>query len=415
MSGPAGRVVATGAGPVVGPRKAGYGTVIVGGAVMGSSLAYWLSENPDHADTVLVVEMDPTFERSSTTLSEASIRHQFSEPLNIRLSMFATEFIADFHNNVQVDGESPELGFRDTGYLFLATDDGMDVLRENHETQRSCGAEVVLLSADDLAGRFPYLYVDDLTGASLGLRNEGTLDAYSLMRGFQQRARHNGVEYVTDRVVGLRSADGGDRITHVELASGAVVACDRVVNCTGPRARWMADLVELPLPVEPRIRGAWVFACRTPLDGPTLPLTIDTTGMHVRTEPPHYVAGMPPIDDVAVDVDDFDVRRDEWEDQIWPALVHRIPAFERIGVTHSWVGHYAYNTLDHNGVVGAADAVPNFYFCNGFSGHGLQQSAGVGRALSELITYGEYRTIDLSQMSHNRIVRGEPFLEKAII
>ena len=405
----------TGRGRGGGPREAAYDTVIVGGAVMGSSLAYWLSENPDYDGTILVVEMDSTYERASTTLSEASVRHQFSEPVNIRLSMFATEFIAEFHEHVQVDGESPDLGFRDTGYLFLATDDGMDVLRENHEAQRSCGAEVALLSPGELADRFEYMHIDDLAGASLGLRNEGTLDAYSLMRGFQQRARHNGVEYATDRVVGLRTTPTRNWVTHVEMASGAVVACDRVVNCTGPRARWMADLVDLALPVEPRIRGAWVFDCRTPLHGTTLPLTIDTTGMHVRTEPPHYLAGMPPVDDIAVDPEDFAVREAEWEDHIWPALVHRIPAFERIGVTHRWVGHYAYNTLDHNAVVGPAGAVPNFYFCNGFSGHGLQQSAGVGRALNELITYNEYRTIDLSQMGHDRIVAGEPFLERAII
>ena len=95
---------------------------------------------------------------ASTTLSEASVRHQFSEPVNIRLSMFATEFIAEFHEHVQVDGESPDLGFRDTGYLFLATDDGMDVLRENHEAQRSCGAEVALLSPGELADRFAVSY-----------------------------------------------------------------------------------------------------------------------------------------------------------------------------------------------------------------------------------------------------------------
>ena len=153
-----------------GPARTFYDTVIVGGAVMGSSLAYWLSEDPGHDGTVLVVEPDPTYQKSSTTLSEASIRHQFSEPVNIRLSMFATEFLADFHDRVQVEGESPDLGFRDTGYLFLASDDGMGVLRENHEVQRSCGAEVALLNPDELADRFPYLYVDDLAGGSLGLR-----------------------------------------------------------------------------------------------------------------------------------------------------------------------------------------------------------------------------------------------------
>ncbi len=401
-----------------GPDRASYDTVIIGGAVMGSSLAYWLSENPDHDGTVLVVEPDPTYEKSSTTLSEASIRHQFSEPVNIRLSMFATEFFADFHQNVQVEDEAPDLCFRETGYLFLATDDGMDVLRENHEVQRSCGAEVALLTPGDLADRFPYLFVEDLVGASLGLRHEGTLDAYCLMRGFQQRARHNGVEYLTDRVVDLRLAgadDGGRRVTHVELASGDVVSCGRVVNCAGPRGRWIAEMAGLELPVEPRIRAAFVFACREALNGPTLPLTIDTTGVHVRTEPPHYLAGAPPLNDVEVDPHDFAVRHEQWEEVIWPALAHRIPAFERIGVTHSWAGHYAYNTLDHNAVVGPAAAVPNFYFCNGFSGHGFQQSAGVGRGLSELITYGGYRTLDLAELGHDRIVRGEPFLEKAII
>ena len=398
-----------------GPSRTAYDTVIVGGAVMGSSVAYWLSENPDFDGPVLVVEMDPTYERSSTTLSEASIRHQFSEAVNIRLSMFATEFIGNFHENVQVSGESPELGFRDTGYLFLATSDSMDVLRENHEVQLSCGAEVALLTPGQLADRFGYLFVDDLDGASLGLRHEGTLDAYSLMRGFQQRARHNGIEYITDQVVGLRTDGAGCRITHVELASGTVMACDRVVNCAGPRARWVADLIGLPLPVEPRIRGAWVFDCQEELDGPTLPLTIDTNGMHVRAESPHYVAGIPPADDVEVDPDDFAVRRDEWEDLIWPALVHRIPAFERIAVTHSWAGHYAYNTLDQNAIVGPAHPVANLIFANGFSGHGLQQAPGVGRAVAELLTYGKYTSIDLSQLGYGRIVAGEPFPESAII
>lgn len=392
-----------------------WDTVIVGGAVIGSSVAYWLSENPDYDGTVLVVEPDPTYQRASTTLSEASIRHQFSNPINIALSQFATEFLADFHTHVEVDDEAPDLGFRDTGYLFLATESGMEAMRENHETQVACGAQVALLNPAELTARFPYLFVDDLAGGSLGLRHEGSLDAYSLMRGFQGRARRNGVEYATDRVVDLALNDAGNRVAGVELASGRMVDCGWVVNCAGPRARWIAEMAGLELPVEPRIRSVFSFDCRESLGGSLLPLTIDPCGLHVRTDPPHYLTGIPPDPDLEVDPDDFRVRHDEWEEQVWPALVHRIPAFERIGVTHTWAGHYAYNTLDQNAVVGPAGPVPNFLFANGFSGHGLQQSPGVGRAISELITYGEYQTLDLRELGYDRILRAEPFVERSVI
>jgi glycine/D-amino acid oxidase-like deaminating enzyme len=171
----------------------------------------------------------------------------------------------------------------------------------------------------------------------------------------------------------------------------------------------------LPLPVEPRIRSVFQFACRERLEGAPLPLTIDPTGLHVRTEPPHYLAGIPPDPDTEVDPDDFRVRHDDWEERVWPTLASRIPQFERIRVTQTWAGHYAYNTLDTNAVIGPAEQVPNFFFANGFSGHGLPQSPGVGRGVSELITYGAYRTLDLTQLGYGRIVAGEPFPEQAII
>ena len=197
-----------------------WDTVIIGGAVIGSSVAYWLSENPDYDGTVLVVEPDPTYQRASTTLSEASIRHQFSNPINIALSQFATEFLADFHTHVEVDDEAPDLGFRDTGYLFLATESGMEAMRENHEVQVACGAEVALLNPAELTARFPYLFVDDLAGGSLGLRHEGSLDAYSLMRGFQGRARHNGVWRKRRRNASSSKANSSSRLIGFFSGSG---------------------------------------------------------------------------------------------------------------------------------------------------------------------------------------------------
>ncbi len=170
----------------------------------------------------------------------------------------------------------------------------------------------------------------------------------------------------------------------------------------------------IEIPVEPRKRYTFIFAAETPLDR-DLPLTIDPAGVHVRSDGAYYMAGCPPDDDPAVDYDDFEQDHSLWQEKVWPVLAHRIPQFEAIKLINSWVGHYAYNTFDQNAIVGPHTTVGNFLFANGFSGHGLQQSPAVGRGISELITYGAYRTLDLSPFSFARIEKGQPFLEKAVI
>jgi len=389
-----------------------WDVVIVGGAVIGSSVAYFLTENTGFDGSVLVVEPDPTYEQSSTTLSLASIRHQFSKPINIEISMFGTDFARDFHGRVEVEGDAPDLAFRETGYMFCAAESSLPQLRRNVTLQQHHGADVKLLNTQEVADRFPYLNVDDLAGCSLGETGEGTLDAYSLLMGFKQRARHNGAVYTTDRVSGLVTT--GARVTHVDLASGQRVGCDYVVNAAGTCASHIASLVGLDLPVEPRRRSVFVFACDVPIER-RFPLTVDTTGVHVRTEGPYFVAGGVPPNDTAVETSDFAVAADEFYDQVWPALAHRIPQFDRIKLLRSWAGHYAYNTLDQNAVVGAPPQLENFLFANGFSGHGLQQAPAVGRGISELVTYGSYRSLDLSDLGYERILNGEPFVEEAII
>jgi glycine/D-amino acid oxidase-like deaminating enzyme len=390
----------------------GYDVVCIGGALMGSASAYFLSENPDFDGTILVVEPDPSYERASSSLSGNSIREQFSNPVNIRASQFGMDFVADFHERVQVDGESPNLGFRGTGYLFLATEDGMPILRSNHEIQRGEGAGARLLDPVELAAEFPYMSTEGLAGASHGGLREGSLDGWALLQGFRQRALHNDVTYVRDRVVALTTHGG--RVEGVELESGRSVACGHVVNAAGPRASLIAAMAGLELPVEPRRRMTFVFDCRTPIEH-NVPLTITPQGVHFRREYEHYVTGCTPAIDVPVEPDDFERRDDEFNDIIWPVLAQRVPQFDRISVIASWAGHYAYNTMDHNMVIGPPPGVDNFIFANGFSGHGLQQSPAVGRGVSELIIHGEYRTLDLSELGYDRIVRGEPFLESSII
>ncbi len=400
--------------------KSRYDVVIVGGAVIGSSVAYYLTANPDFDGSVLIVERDPSFSQASTSLSASSIRTQFSNPLNVRVSQYGYEVIRNFGEMMEVAGDRPDLGFQPGGYLFLAdTEAKAQILRENHVAQKSCGADVLLWGRDELAEAFPHLRVEDVLLASYGRSGEGWFSNTGLMNGFRAKARAQGAEYVTDEVVAI--AREGGRVVSVTLKSGAVVEAGTVVNASGPRAALTARMAGLDLPVEPRKRTLFVFDCaRSPqgsarVNDGRLPLMIDTTGVHCRPEGRYFLTGGVPKDDRAVDWDDFEPAYGEFEEIVWPALAERSEAFEAIKVVNQWAGHYAYNTLDHNFVVGRHPEVTNFIFANGFSGHGLQQSPATGRGVSELIAYGEYRSLDLTEAGYERVVEGRPFLEKAII
>lgn len=401
--------------------KAGYDVVIVGGAVIGSAVAYFLMANPDFTGSVLVVERDPTYRFASTSLSSSSIRTQFSNPVNVRISQFGSAFIRDFATTMQVAGEAPpNLNFHQGGYLFLAnTPEQEQTLRENHAVQRACGADVVLWDQEALHRAFPHLKVDDIRLASYGRSGEGWFSNTGLMNGFKAKARELGADYVTDEVVGIDRA--GNRVTGVTLKSGARVAAGTVVNASGPRAALTARMAGLDIPVEPRKRTLFVFDCaRTPegsatVNGGRLPLMIDPSGVFCRPEGRYFLSGAAPVDDPAVDWDDFEPRYAEFEEAVWPALAERSPAFEAIKVVNQWAGHYDFNALDHNLIVGRHPEVTNFVFANGFSGHGLQQGPAAGRGVAELIAYGGFRTLDLSEVGYERIVAGRPFLEKAVI
>jgi glycine/D-amino acid oxidase-like deaminating enzyme len=401
--------------------KASYDVVIIGGAVIGSSVAYFLTANPDFKGSVLVVEKDPTYRFASTSLSSSSIRVQFSNPVNVRISQYGSAFIQDFATTMQVAGEvSPDLNFHQGGYLFLAgTAQQEQTLRENHAVQRACGADVVLWGQEDLHRAFPHLRVDDIRLASYGQSGEGWFSNTGLMNGFKAKARAQGAEYVTDEVVAIGRA--GAKVTSVTLKSGAVVQAGTVVNASGPRAALTARMAGLDVPVEPRKRTLFVFDCAQTPEGSAgvnrghLPLMIDPSGVFCRPEGRFFLSGAAPVEDPAVDWDDFDPRHAEFEDIIWPALANRSPGFEAIKVVNLWAGHYDFNTLDHNLIVGPHPEVANFIYANGFSGHGLQQGPAAGRGVSELITYGGFRTLDLSEVRYERILEGRPFLEKAVI
>lgn len=394
------------------PTATSYDVVIIGGAMIGSSVAWWLTENPDFDGSILIVERDPTYEFTSTARTNSCIRQQFSNEINIRISQFGAEFIKGFRDFMR-DPEAPEITLQSYGYLYLSDSETFsNVLRECQALQASCGAGTQIMTPDEIAEAYPFYNLDGILLGSHNTVDEGYFDGGTIFDWWRRKAWQNGAETIANEVVALDRKGG--RIASVRLKSGETVAAGTVVNCSGPRAALTAQMAGLDIPVEPRRRYTFIFDAEKPLDR-DLPLTIDPTGVHMRTDGQYYLCGCPPDDDPAVDFDDFEIDHGLWEEKVWPAIANRVPAFEAVKLINTWVGHYAFNTLDQNAVIGFHPDVTNFLFVNGFSGHGFQQSPAIGRGASELIAHGGFRALDLTQLGYERVVANTPFLEKAVI
>lgn len=388
-----------------------FDVVIVGGAAMGSAAAYFLAAAADFDGRVLVLEQDFGYQRCATTLSVASIRHQFSTPENIRMSRFGSAFIADIGGHLAIDGQTPDVGWHEAGYLFLATEAGQPVLDANHAAQRAEGAQVQLLDRNGLRARFPWLHVDDLAGGSLGLSGEGWLDAYSLMSAFRRKAQSMGAVWRQAHAAALRRE--GRRIIAVELADGSRIACGTVINTAGCGAAALARSAGIDLPVQARKRC--VFHVRSPARTPGCGLVIDPAGVYFRPEGDGWLCGVAPPEAQDPACEDFEVTHALFDELIWPTLAARVDGFEALRVQRAWAGHYDVNLLDHNMIIGAHPEVDNLLFANGFSGHGLQHSPAVGRALSELVCHGGYRSLDLSRLGWARVLQQQPLREINVV
>jgi glycine/D-amino acid oxidase-like deaminating enzyme len=383
--------------------------VIIGGGAIGSSIAWWLTREPGVA--VTVIERDPSYARASSALSASSIRQQFSTAVNIEIGRFGIGFLREIGRHLMVDGEAPDIGLTERGYLFLASEAGLDTLRDNHRLQREHGADVALLGPDELKTRWPWLSTEGLAAGSLGLAGEGWFDGYGLLRAFRRAAIAGGARYLAAEMTAAERA--GDRVLGVRLGDGTRLEGDVFVNAAGPWAGEVAALLGIELPVVPRARSVFVLDCPEPL--PACPLLIDATGVWLRPEGRYFITGISPPAERDPDGAPLEVDHALFEETIWPLLATRVPALERLRVVNSWAGYYEYNTVDQNGLLGRHPALQNVFFANGFSGHGIQQSPAVGRGVAELIVHGEYRTLDMSALGVERLADGRKLVERNVV
>jgi glycine/D-amino acid oxidase-like deaminating enzyme len=380
---------------------------IVGGAIVGSSVAYFLRER-GFTGRISVIERDPSYARSSTALSAASIRTQFGCAVNIAMSLFGADFFRTIKDRF---GPGADIGFVERGYLILGSPEAAASRRAGVAMQTAAGAAVVALEPAEAARRFPWLHVDDLGIATLGLANEGWFDAWSLLCLIRRAARDTGVEFIHGEALGLKTK--GARVVGVDLSGASTMPTDWCVVAAGAASPAVLRGIGIPLPVEPRKRT--VFSLRAPLEGSKVPMLFDTSGAWIRPDGKGFIAGIAPSDGADPDATgDFEPHHDLLEEVLWPALAHRIPVLADLRLERSWAGHYEVNTLDHNGIIGPHDEIANLIFATGFSGHGVMHAPATGRGVAEWITRGRYTSLDFASLGYGRIRSGTPLHETVV-
>ena len=382
--------------------------LIIGGAVMGSAVAYFLSESAAFRGKIIVLEKDTSYRASASALSTSGIRQQFSTSVNIKLSQFTVDFMKSIERNLAVNNEASGVTFHQNGYLYLGGASAVDLFEQNNSLQRSLGVAVDLLDRSDLTRRFPWLSVDDVEIGSFGRIGEGWTDGYMLMAAFRKRARANGVEYRHVEATGLMRA--GARITGVECADGTAISAGHVVNTAGGSGRAVAHMAGIQLPI--RNVKQLIFSFESPFRAEGMPYVLAPDGLMFRPEGKDYIAGIGIVMRDDGEESNLEIDHQIFDDEVWPKLARRVTGFEETRVRGAWAGHYDMNLFDHNPIIGAVSGLEGFYLANGFSGHGLMHSPGVGRAIAELILYGSYRTLDLSELSFERIAANAPVRER---
>jgi sarcosine oxidase subunit beta len=379
--------------------------VIIGGGIVGSSIAYHLTVAG--CKDVLVIERESAQGKGSTGKSMGGVRAQFSTPVNIQMSLYSIPFYAAFDQTLGYP-----CGYRAQGYLFCATSaQHLAYLRTNHEWQVRLGLKTAhLISADDIRAMFPQLRSDDIVGGAF-CSTDGFVDPYSAMNGFMAAAIERGAElWKNTEVTGIQR--DGQGIAAVETSRGAV-STRKVVNCAGAWAASIAKMVGIDLPVEPLRR---MLVPTEPFDQfpHSAPMIIDmSSGFHFRPEGLGFLLAWNDPEETSGYKTDFDPN---FIEKILTRAADRVPMFENLAVNpkRAWAGLYEM-TPDHHPILGPVPEVPGFFLANGFSGHGVMHAPATGKILSNLILRGKTDLIDAFLLNLARFAEGRMIEETAVL
>src|ERR1700678_2330140 len=380
--------------------------VLIGGGIVGSSIAYHLVAAG--CKNMLVIERESAQGKGSTGKSMGGVRAQFSTPVNIRMSLYSIPFYASFDDRLGYPCD-----YRPQGYLFCATNENqLAYLRANYEKQIDMGLKNVrLVAGGEIRSLFPQLRGDDIVGGSF-CATDGFVDPYSAMIGFMTWASgHGATLWKNARVTGI-TGNIDDRSFEVATTRDAV-STRTVVNCAGAWAGPIAKMVGIDLPVEPLRR---MLVPTEPFDQfpHTAPMIVDmSTGFHFRPESRGFLLAWNDPEETPGYKTDFEPS---FIEKILTRAADRVPVFENVAVNpkRAWAGLYEM-TPDHHPILGESPEVAGFFFANGFSGHGVMHAPATGKILCDLILAGQTDLIDGALLNFSRFTEGRTIHETAVL
>ncbi len=388
--------------------------VVIGGSVVGSSVAWHLKAH-GFTGSVVVVERDRAYGRASAFLAMGGIRQQFCSGVTVRMVQHSVAFWKQFDQRMGTPDTPPRAWFRQRGYLFLADAATAPKLTRRYELQRAAGAIVEMLTPDDIRRLVPDLHLDDIVFGMLG-PEDGYANPREVLSGMHRAAEAAGVTYVEGTVQRVL-VDGG-RAAGVVLDNGTTIGAGVVVNAAGAWGGEVARRAGLDMPIVPLRQ--MLFRATLPRHWPyRFPMVVDPTGLHWRHDDPVD----PGADDRVIVAftkwteapgENLDADDSRWEREYLPVLRKRLPAFDGLRDAHGWSGLYEM-TPDHNPALGEHPALPGFIFACGFSGHGLMMSPATGLIVSEMIRLGRSETFDVDLFAPDRFERGALVQDEATI
>ena len=381
--------------------------IIIGGGVVGASVAYHLTMRG--ARDVLILERETELGKGSTGKATGGIRAQFETDINIKMSLYSIDFFKQFD-----DLTGTQCGYEPRGYLFFATDDAQfEYLKRNVEKQKALGVkDVEIVDTKTISEIVRGLNCADITGGSFGA-NDGFINPLGVLEGFTKKAEAAGAKLLYETKVSAIETKNG-KVTAVETNRGRI-ECEKVVLCAGAWARELARTAAIDLPVEPLKRQ--IVWAKSNLDlQENLPMVIDLgSGFHFRPAKDsknEVLFAYPDADESA----SFDTNFDEsFIEKVYEKAGNRAPFLAATEVIREKCRAGLYeNTPDHHAILGGCE-ISNLFFANGFSGHGVMHSPATGRALAEIMLDGKSSFLDVSCLSLDRFAKGDLLHETAFI
>jgi len=373
--------------------------IIIGAGIMGASCAFRLAER---GATVVLLEAQHAPAMGSTGFSVAGVRVQYTEEVNIRLSW---QSIQEYQHFPDLYGE--DAGYRPIGYLFLVPPERWTAHLESVALQQQLGVPVNVLSLEEAQRLVPF-DPTNLAGTTHGPA-DGVIDPHSVTMTYLRLAKALGV--ATYMHTPMLAANRARSAWRVETPQGTFEA-GHLVNAAGSWAGEVARRAGLEVPVQPVRRN--VYATTPTSWQQAYPLTIDfTSGFYLRSEGQRILFGRTNPDEPHGYTEGMDW---DWFEQTLAVGLERFPWLEDTHLDRQacWWGYYEV-TPDHNPILGRMPGIENWINVAGFSGHGVQQAAAIGRVIAEEVLLGKARSINIDPLRIDRLTRKQVAREHNIV